>query len=132
MNPSNVSHALYTDDDAVQEMMRVFQATDDTRALPSIVESTEEKPLTVREITEEQKRVGAASKAALDELMNNERRIKLTENYTNAYGKEKQRTYLKYWNEMTDEEKVKVLARIFADAKQDPDKYIDDLMKGVN
>lgn len=132
VNPSNVSHALYTDDDAVQEMMRVFQATDDTRALPSIVESTEEKPLTVREITEEQKRVGAASKAALDELMNNERRIKLTENYTNAYGKEKQRTYLKYWNEMTDEEKVKVLARIFADAKQDPDKYIDDLMKGVN
>ena len=132
VNPSNVSHALYTDDDAVQEMMRVFQATDDTRALPSIVESTEEKPVTVREITEEQKRVGAASKAALDELMNNERRIKLTENYTNAYGKEKQRTYLKYWNEMTDEEKVKVLARIFADAKQDPDKYIDDLMKGVN
>lgn len=132
VNPSNVSHALYTDDDAVQEMMRVFQATDDTRALPSIVESTEEKPLTVREITEEQKRVGAASKAALDELMNNERRIKLTENYTNAYGKEKQRTYLKYWNEMTDEEKVKVLARIFADTKQDPDKYIDDLMKGVN
>lgn len=132
VNPSNVSHALYTDDDAVQEMMRVFQATDDTKALPSIVESTEEKPLTVREITEEQKRVGAASKAALDELMNNERRIKLTENYTNAYGKEKQRTYLKYWNEMTDEEKVKVLARIFADAKQDPDKYIDDLMKGVN
>lgn len=132
VNPSNVSHALYTDDDAVQEMMRVFQATDDTRALPSIVESTEEKPLTVREITEEQKRVGAASKAALDELMNNERRIKLTENYTNAYGKKKQRTYLKYWNEMTDEEKVKVLARIFADAKQDPDKYIDDLMKGVN
>ena len=132
VNPSNVSHALYTDDDAVQEMMRVFQATDDTRALPSIVESTEEKPLTVREITEEQKRVGAASKAALDELMNNERRIKLTENYTNAYGKEKQRTYLKYWNEMTDEEKVKVLARIFADAKQAPDKYIDDLMKGVN
>lgn len=132
VNPSNVSHALYTDDDAVQEMMRVFQATDDTRALPSIVESTEEKPLTVREITEEQKRVGAASKAALDELMNNERRIKLTENYTNAYGKEKQRTYLKYWNEMTDEEKAKVLARIFADAKQDPDKYIDDLMKGVN
>lgn len=132
VNPSNASHALYTDDDAVQEMMRVFQATDDTKALPSIVESTEEKPLTVREITEEQKRVGAASKAALDELMNNERRIKLTENYTNAYGKEKQRTYLKYWNEMTDEEKVKVLARIFADAKQDPDKYIDDLMKGVN
>ena len=132
VNPSNVSHALYTDDDAVQEMMRVFQATDDTKALPSIVESTEEKPLTVREITEEQKRVGAASKAALDELMHNERRIKLTENYTNAYGKEKQRTYLKYWNEMTDEEKVKVLARIFADAKQDPDKYIDDLMKGVN
>lgn len=132
VNPSNVSHALYTDDDTVQEMMRVFQATDDTKALPSIVESTEEKPLTVREITEEQKRVGAASKAALDELMHNERRIKLTENYTNAYGKEKQRTYLKYWNEMTDEEKVKVLARIFADAKQDPDKYIDDLMKGVN
>lgn len=132
VNPSNVSHALYTDDDAVQEMMRVFQATDDTRALPSIVESTEEKPLTVQEITEEQKRVGAASKAALDELMNNERRIKLTEDYTNAYGKEKQRTYYKYWDEMTDEEKVKVLARIFADAKQDPDKYIDDLMKGVN
>lgn len=132
VNPSNVSHALYTDDDAVQEMMRVFQATDDTKALPSIVESTEEKPLTVREITEEQKRVGAASKAALDELMNNERRIKLTENYTNAYGKEKQRAYYKYWNDMTDEEKVKVLARIFADAKQDPDKYIDDLMKGVN
>lgn len=132
VNPSNVSHALYTDDDAVQEMMRVFQATDDTKALPSIVESTEEKPLTVREITEEQKRVGAASKAALDELMNNERRIKLTENYTNAYGKEKQRTYYKYWNDMTDEEKVKVLARIFADAKQDPDKHIDDLMKGVN
>ena len=130
INPSDTTHQTYSNDAAVREMMRIFKETDDTKALPGIVTSTEENPLTAQEITEEQKRVGEASKIALEQLISSDKRIEINESYVNAYGKEEQRSYYKYWDEMTDKEKAKVLARIFADAKENPDEYLNEVIKG--
>ena len=109
INPATVRSRSYTDDSNVQSMLDVYKSTQDTRATPSAASSSENEAA-----------VGQNQYRALAELLSNQnKRHALQEEIKLANGKTKRRTVNKTWAQMTDEERARVLSRVFGNAKKE-------------
>ena len=134
INPFSVKSATYQDDPVTQMLLQIYKDSKDSNALPSFPTDTVEHPLSLKEYTQYAQTVGDAQRDAVEELLreiqSKNPRYKFSKK-TEQNGKEKTVTYKKHWDEMTADEKAKILDRVFSEAKTDAEDELDKFVKGA-
>ncbi len=126
--PMNVKRA--TGDDAISQLILALYEDQGSRAIPS--EPTREKADELgMDYAELAKLVGKVNRQAVEDLTAN--KVRYTVQRENAYGKKKNVDL--YWSDMTDDERARVLSRIYTETKkqvEEPDDdYFEQLIRAV-
>lgn len=128
VSPANIKTA--TGDDEISKLILALYEDQGSRAIPS--EPTREKADELgMDYAELAKLVGKVNRQAVGDLTAN--KVRYTVQRENAYGKKKNVDL--YWSDMTDDERARVLSRIYTETKkqvEEPDDdYFEKLIRAV-
>ncbi len=128
VSPANIKTA--TGDDEISKLILALYEDQGSRAIPS--EPTREKADELgMNYAELAKLVGKVNRQAVEDLTAN--KVRYTVQRENAYGKKKNVDL--YWSDMTDDERAKVLNRIYGKTKEQveepDDDYFEKLIRAV-
>lgn len=146
LSPASITRKGDTDtktDEVTQILLGLYESTGQGKVIPSEIKAKDFKEklsdegladkYTSKLYQETREDVGQAQLEALWEMIDKNLSVELTETYTTAAGKEKRRTYSKRFDDMTEEEKVKAIAKTANEAKEITlEDLLDNLSKGAN
>ena len=117
LSPANVKIAR-TDDPLNQAVASLYAngSKGHTKALPSTLSHDKAKELEI-DYTAGYKAMGAAQREAAQKLISNSAKQEITVQREGANGKTIRQKTQKYWNDMTEEERLSALARIYRDVQ---------------
>ena len=117
LSPANVKIAR-TDDALNQAVASLYAKSGKghTKALPSTLSHDKAKELEI-DYTAGYKAMGAAQREAARKLISNSTRQEVTVQREGANGKTIRQKIQKYWDDMTEEERLSALARIYRDVQ---------------
>lgn len=131
INPASTKTSLYSDDPVTQMVLGIYESTDDSKALPSAPDKSGDNPLTVEEYTYYAQLIGAAQREAAEEIYTNNPVFRIQRTREGSDGEERKYYVNRRFDDMTDKEKAKALGRVFSDAKQEAEDYIEKMLKGA-
>lgn len=146
LSPASITRKGDTDtktDEVTQILLGLYESTGQGKVIPSEIKAKDFKEklsdegladkYTSKLYQETREDVGQAQLEALWEMIDKNLSVELTETYTTAAGKKKRRTYSKRFDDMTEEEKVKAIAKTANEAKEITlEDLLDNLSKGAN